>query len=247
MHLLYLDESGSHDSAHFILAGLAVAEADGGFIVEQFNRLQLKYLPSEVNPINFHAADIRGGRSAPWSSLSKDDRRAILDAGFDTLVTARCTLFAVTVQRAWLTGGQGEYDFAFESIMPRFDSFLRRIRVNTGEPAHGLVILAQSQYQQRLEILGRQILREGTRWGQLRHLVEAPLFAPIVQSRILQGADLVANAVFGRYEHGLALQFDKIAHKFDQAQGVVHGLAHFTRTHQDCMCPACFSRRAAGS
>ena len=38
--------------------------------------------------------------------------------------------------------------------------------------------------------------------------------------------------------------FDTIVSKFDQDQGILHGLAHKQTKNQNCMCPACLTRRS---
>ena len=42
----------------------------------------------------------------------------------------------------------------------------------------------------------------------------------------------------------LTQYLDRIAHKFDAEDGIVHGLAHKEIGNPHCMCIACISRRA---
>ena len=85
--------------------------------------------------------------------------------------------------------------------------------------------------------------REG--WGQTYNPADIPYFAPAKNTRLLQLADFVANAIYGRYEGGYTKQFDRIAPRIDQEQGRMYGLVHLARNRQDCYCPACVSRRVA--
>lgn len=83
----------------------------------------------------------------------------------------------------------------------------------------------------------------GTRWGDLRNMAEVPLFVDSRASRIVQLADLVAWAVWRRYEHQDTRYFDRVIPKFDSEANVTHGLVHYRPGNMDCSCPACLSRK----
>ena len=63
-----------------------------------------------------------------------------------------------------------------------------------------------------------------------------------VASRLIQIADLLAWAVWRRYEHNDARYFDLVVQRFDSEGGVMHGLVHRRVPTDDCDCPACLSR-----
>lgn len=143
--------------------------------------------------------------------------------------------------------GADEYDFAFESLLNRFDRFLRCKYKDEGEAQRGLIIIAESQYQRRIETLAKKIRQVGTRWGEAYNLCDIPLFTLAANSRLLQVADFCANAIYGKFESGYSRQFDRIAPKFFEFDGIVHGLAHYSRSFDTCMCPGCLTRRVAGA
>ena len=58
----------------------------------------------------------------------------------------------------------------------------------------------------------------------------------------IQIADLLAWAVWRRYEHGDTRYFDRVVSRFDAEGGVIHGLVHFKPPAEECLCPACLSR-----
>ena len=128
--------------------------------------------------------------------------------------------------------------------MSRFDRFLMRIYHERGDAQRGLIVVAESTYQKNLELQARRIAKEGHRWGETHNLADIPYFAPAKNTRLLQLADFVANAVFGRYESGHTENFDRIAPKFDQDDdGRIHGLVHIVCDRDSCYCPACVQRR----
>ena len=66
-------------------------------------------------------------------------------------------------------------------------------------------------------------------------MFDVPFFALAKNSRLLQIADLIANAVYGRYESGHAAMFDKMLPKFDNdGVGRIHGLLHLTSNRAAC-------------
>ena len=140
--------------------------------------------------------------------------------------------------------GDDPYEHGFEQIVNRFDRMLARINRERGEQNRGLVVLAGSSYQANLERLARAIWSGGHRWGRLSNMADIPYFAPAQNTRLLQCADFVANAIFSRYETGHTLHFDKLIPFFDQSEGQLHGLVHMSRSPWDCYCPACMARRA---
>ncbi|MBS0417309.1 MAG: DUF3800 domain-containing protein [Proteobacteria bacterium] len=64
----------------------------------------------------------------------------------------------------------------------------------------------------------------GHRWGTTKNYAEVPVFLDSRASRLIQLADLVAFALFRRYEQGDGIFFDSIRDCFDNEGGVVHGL-----------------------
>ena len=133
-------------------------------------------------------------------------------------------------------------EHAFEEICNRFNLLLKRIWDRDGEAQRGLVVMDESSYENTLQGLARRFRERGTRWGNLRNLAEVPMFVDSEASRIIQLADLLAWAVWRRYEQSDTRYFDPIVPRFDAAGGVIHGLVHFRSPSSECTCPACLSR-----
>ena len=129
-------------------------------------------------------------------------------------------------------------------MLSRFDQFLRRRYRERGDRVKGLIVIADSSYRERLEVVARQLALEGTRWHELRDIVDIPFFTLSKNSRMLQIADLIANTVYGRYESGHASQFDRMLPKFDQDDNNrMHGLVHLCASRNQCYLPCCLTRR----
>ena len=246
MYLLYLDESGLHASPYFVLAGLAVFETHTGPLSSEVDHLLNRYFqaPARVEPLR--ATAVRSGSKPPWDQLSQSSRWSLLDAAYEVIRNSSAVLFGVAIERAWLPTGEDEYLFAIESVARRFDGYLERRACAESVPQRGIIVAAESPFRQRIETLALRIQQEGTRWGDVGNLAEVPLFSSAANSRMLQLADLCANALHARYVTGHARHFDRIAAQFDATDGVVHGLWHASRDYQTCPCPGCLTRRIAG-
>ncbi|MEK7993286.1 MAG: DUF3800 domain-containing protein [Planctomycetota bacterium] len=250
MYILYLDESGAHQEAkHFILAGLAVFEREAHFLAQDVEAIQRRYFPDLAEPLEFHAAKLRapiGSIPVPFDGLSSDQRRQLIADIFGVIREHRDILFGVAIEKAWCR--EDPYERAFEEVTNRFDLFLQRYNsqvATTGrEEQRGLMVVAESSYRDRLQILGRRFRGGATRWRQVRTLADVPFFVPASNTRLLQLADFCANAIHGRYNGGYTRDFDIIAPKFDREGSRIHGLNHLCRD-TECQCPACLSRQYA--
>ena len=106
------------------------------------------------------------------------------------------------------------------------------------------MVFDHASYEKDLKFLMEQFHSYGTRFTSIYNIVEAPFCVDSASTRLLQVADFVSYAMYRRYETGDARYIDLINHRFDELDGVCHGLAHAT-SNSTCMCPACLSRRVA--
>lgn len=252
MYILYLDESGTaSEASYFVLAGLAVFEREIHWFSQELDLLQKQYFPSLREPVLFHATKlrVRSGEHTdpPWDSLTKETKQELKDKIYNIIRTRKGILFGCAIEKKLsVTRGEDFYERAFEDLVSRFDLFLSRLNHQLSsegkDEQRGLVVLAESSYEKTITLLGHRLHEQGTRWGLLHNVSDVPLFAPAKDTRLLQYADFCANAIYGRYNSKLTGDFDTIACKFDQENGVIHGLSHLT-LDPTCACLGCFSRR----
>jgi len=209
------------------------------------DKIQATYFPDLTEPLEFHARELHAPKeylTPPWDKLVPEQRRKIEREIYEVIARSHTRVFAIAMEKAFVTGDC--YERGFEEIVNRFDLMLQRILRDQGEPQRGLIVIAESSYRQNLELLARRIATQGHKWGETRSMADIPYFAPAKSTRLLQLADFVANAVFGRYENGYTRNFDQIATRFDQEEGRIHGLVHLAKERHACYCPACVQRRA---
>lgn len=95
--------------------------------------------------------------------------------------------------------GEQAIRLALEQVCKRFDTLLAR-KAKRGNVQRGLIVLAQSHYEQRAKTWVSQFRALGTQWGVLNNLSDLPFSVPARESRMLQLADYVAHALFLFYE-----------------------------------------------
>lgn len=260
MFILYVDESGDPLNANeenFVLAGIAVFERQTFWLSQQVDALEVEVFgappaPGEVSavarPVEFHASNIHSRRTPPWDALTADQSGNVLRRLARLIADSHdtCALFGVIIHRPSYPD-EDPVVFAFNELTRRFDLFLARLR-SQGDTERGLLVFDESRHESRLQTLLRSYTTgEGGPYGRLHNFADVPFFADSRASRLLQLADFIAWATFRRYERGVTNHFDTIVGRFDSENNRMHGLYHRTRAFVDCFCPACFSRRAAGS
>lgn len=167
MHIVYLDESGTHTEArYFVVAGLAVFERNTFFLARDLNDLQAKYFPQSTDLIEFHASSLHapeGRVPSPFDQLTTQQRKQLIADVYQIIIDSRATIFAVVMEKATILGDP--YERGFEEVVSRFDYMLARILRDRGEDQRGLIVIAESAYRENLELLANKIAIEGHRWG----------------------------------------------------------------------------------
>ena len=247
MYLLYLDESGDvtrSSEKHFVLAGIAVFERQVHWLQKGLDDLVATIGHPEPSSLELHGNAIWGGRKGSWwRKLPLEKRRAVITDGLksaQSLLPAQRRLFGVAVDKDALSL-EDPVEYAFLQIAQRFNLFLQRRR-HRREPQMGLIVMDDSSYETRLQSLASRFNTSNHQWGTMTNLADVPFFVDSKVTRGIQYADLVAYAMWRKYERGDSDFFDVIADWFDSEGGVVHGLHHYRNRDEPCDCPACLSR-----
>lgn len=242
MHLLYLDDSGSlknRGEKYFILAGVSLFERQAYWLQKSLDDLVDSLNRSGRSPIELHGNQIMAGRG-PWRGLLREERRNVIRQALETaqnLAPEQWRLFGVVVERRALVA-EDPVGYAFEQLCNRFDRFLTRL-YHQGYNQRGLIVLDKTSDEPRLQSLATEFRTVGHRWGITHNLVDVPLFVDSRATRFIQYADLVAYAIWRKFERGDDEFFNIIAPFFDREGGVVHGLHHYRSRDERCDCPAC--------
>lgn len=252
MYLLYLDDSGSIPNPteeYFVLGGICVPERSMNWLSSQLDDYAAKVNPTDPSQVEFHASEIFSGRTPPWNQYKKKDERieiikntlkSLKAANSDTVAFA-CAIHKKSYQNL------DPMKIAFEDLCSRFDMYINRIYHETNVSHKGLIIFDKSVYESSLQQLSMEFRQVGTRWREVRNIREVPFFVDSKASRLIQLADHVAYSVFRRYNAGDLTYFNCIESRFDNHQGIIHGLAHKQTYNPTCTCPACITRKGIQS
>lgn len=226
MYLLYLDDAGSVSNAadrHIVLAGIALFERQVHFLDGLLNGLANEVHPTCPTDIEFHASHMLNGKGV-WRSFPKAARRRCLAQGLAVAdrLKGKWALFGAVIEKAAVSPDD-PLEFAFEQLCSRFDRFLSRL-YKKNNVQRGLLILDKSTMETRLQWLAREFRANGHRWGQLKNLVDVPFFVDSRATRAIQYADMVAYALWRKYERGDSEFCSVIETAFDAEGGVRHGL-----------------------
>lgn len=229
MHLLYVDESGSiddPDQKHFVLAGVSVSERKTHWIEQDLHAIAARFNQADPHAIELHGSPMRGGRG-DWRGFPVQDRldalKDALRAGVLKCGPKHTRLFGVVIRKSALPGTD-PVQFAFEQLCSRFDLFLMRLHTKHKDTQRGLMLFDKSSTETRIQTLAREFKYTGHAWGRTRNYAEVPVFLDSRASRLIQLADLVAFAIYRKYEASDSTLFDVIADSFDREGNVVHGL-----------------------
>lgn len=253
MFLVYVDESGeiaNPTEKFFVLGAMAVYETQAYFLSQAFDKVQDKWFPSALDPIEFHASKIYNGDGEPWHSVKRSDRNQILTDLFHEIgrVTPKgLSLFGIALEKNAYSS-PNQLESAFQELCGHVDAFISASNLSSSNEGRDknriLMILDSSKYHGHLDkLLLAYRLRGGTKFGRVRCFADAPTFANSSTTRLLQAADLVSWAVYRRYERSDTFFLDKILSRFQEKDGKIHGLMHLANDWRNCSCQACISRK----
>ena len=267
MYLLFLDESGTHDSSPaFIVAGIAVHEEDVYYLQRSLEGILLRHLTPlglEHHKFELHATEIksperrrgvRGGRrgkKAPpvsiWTKVPAATRFAILQDVYDTLTSYvpqdpnyPVVLFGAVVDRRY----KDKSKRAYEQVINKFDEMLGRHYHERSVRERGMIVHDEHQVEPDLQAWSHHWRQVGSRVGRLHNIVHVPLFTDSRSSRLLQAGDFVAFALWRHYGVHDSDWLTQLLPHFDHVDGARHGLIHVHPTYQrgGCACPPCGER-----
>jgi len=235
MYLLYIDDSGleiDKKCRHCVLAGFAIRDDKTYWVQQAVDNIVEKQLG--ISDIELHGTDIRGGRKA-WRRFPKHLRDTLYKEILTYIASnypSQFILFGVVLDKSYYDNSKFSLsEELFTQITSRFDMFLKRRFIKSGQGVRGLAIFDKSTLEQQYQVLSHIFQKTGNRWGKtLANFSEVPLFLDSKMSRLIQLADLVAYSLFRKFEHDDNSLYTIIQSCFDRDtdSGEIHGL--YTRT-----------------
>lgn len=226
MNLLYADESGTVSDPkqiHFVLAGISVFERQCYWIDNQLDIIASQFNPADPGSVELHGSPMMNGRKF-WRQFPLPVRIKAIKDSLQTLADSHVgnKVFACVLRKSIILP-RDPVEFAFEQLASRFDYFLRKLH-NRGDTQRGIIIFDKSTYETTIQNLATDFRKIGHTWDILRNLAEVPLFIDSRASRLIQLADMVAYAIFRKYEQGDDQFYKIIENRIESEDGQLHGL-----------------------
>ena len=231
MYLLYVDESGSTSDPnqnYFVLSGNSVHEKKTYWVEREMNVIASKFDTSNPYNIELHGSPMRSGKKE-WRNFSFEERVQAIKDCLQIIADSKgqIRIFASVVER----GANLSDDIithSFTQISSRFDMYLQRLYAQ-GLTQRGIAVFDKSNTEKSIQNLARTFRDIGHTYGQIRNFAEVPLFLDSKASRLIQLADLVAYAIYRKYEKSDDTFFKIIERSFDFHNGQQHGLNIFNK------------------
>jgi hypothetical protein len=245
MRILYLDEAGGpnswHEQKNFVLGGVAVHDGQIYTLTKELNILQEKYFPDISVPIEFHARPIRQGKGPYFNEFNYDTRCEIIDEVYDIIVKSgfpNLIPFATVIDSTAVINSNQVCHDCFTDVCKNFNAYLYD-QFKKGFPSKGLLIIDRGRERQYRQHFG-ELKKSEAAEEYLPNIVDIPYFAACRETRMLQVADFISNAVFRYYEWDTTENFEKISPLFFQGSyhQPIKRLNHITKA-QNCQCRAC--------
>jgi hypothetical protein len=219
MYLLYVDDSGlptDKKCRHCVLGGYAIYESKTYFLQQEIDALIERHF-GRIN-IELHSNQMRTGKGE-WRNFSKAVRDAIMTDVLQCIAShypRDVILFGVVLDK----DKRQELplpEALFTQITSRFDMFLQRKFRQSNIHARGIAVFDKSTSEGQFQALSKVFQQTGNHWGNtLNNFSEVPLFLDSKMSRHIQLADIIAYALFRKFEHDDDRYFSIIEHCFDR-------------------------------
>lgn len=188
-------------------------------------------------------------KTAPYLHLTQLERQSAVRALADLVGGwSEARLLAEVIDKRFFYAQRGTQasmiDFAFTEFVQRFEYFLANRGKFLNAELMGMIVQDNNQtVERRLTDMMRRIHDRGTRWTNIPHIIETPLFVDSELTRMVQLADICAYATRRFFENQDRDLFDRIYSRFDRAGPAVVGVRHFA--DPACGCQVCRDHRPA--
>ena len=215
MHILFLDESGtppkpgqSHPR-RFVVGGLIIPEGVWHAVRDGLHGLKVRYgVRGELKWRFFAPAndDLKN----PLRQKTPIERNAIradiyrLISTHKGITTVACVVSAAAAYKLPATTCQADlYALAYKGVTERFQYYLQDLSKTTGRKEYGIIVCDQRGPADDRALRGEHqklVYSSGQNISNYKNLIETLFLSPSHLSIGIQLADMVAGAVWRRYE-----------------------------------------------
>ena len=173
-------------------------------------------------------------KTQDYVHLTRDERIELVQTLADIIgAWDDSRLFIEAQDKVHISQG-ARFDWAFEQVVARFDTFLKA----SGD-SNGLIVQDNNQtVETKLTEAMRRFHQDGTAWTKIGRVIETPLFVDSALTSMVQMADICAYATRRYFERGETDLFDRVAPRIDRRGGDLVGIRHYTGKYR-CRCQIC--------
>ncbi len=238
MQILFLDESGaviSEDKKHskyFTIGGVIIPEDYWHDIHKKLKEIKKQYkINSEIKWRFFspHNKDEDNGLkhlSFEEKNKVRDKLYEIISAYKSVKIISILTEIKKAYKLPYINNKDDLYWYSYKQVIERFQYHLQDLSRETGTAFNGLVIIDNrlSCDDNRLRNLHHNLLvSEKSNYSHFDNLIEGLFIAPSHLSIGIQLADIVAGAIYRKYEKADNTFFDKIKTSIRNKNGTIEG------------------------
>lgn len=229
MQILFVDESGTPPSSvkagqrYFVLGGVIIPEGVWHRVAAELDGIRRRYRIDGEIKWRFFAPGNKDGDNS-LAHLSPTERDTVRTEIFGILTARKAIkLLAVvtSVEAAFdllsVNNADELYQLSYKPITERFQYFLQDMERDTGQSVNGIIVCDHRgpKDDKRLQELHQKLLHaDGAYASAYKNLIEGLFIAPSHWSVGIQLADLVAGAVYRKFERGDPRFFDVIKDSF---------------------------------
>ncbi len=236
MHLFFVDESGSatpqdkYHSKNFVIGGVIIPEKHWHEIDKKLQDIKQEYqITSEIKWRYFapHNKDNENG----MKHLTFEQRNEVRLKLYDIITSyksAKIISAIIDIDEAYkqkvVSNKDDLYCLGYYKVLDCFQEYLEDLSKNTGEKFNGMIIIDNriSCEDNRLRNYHYMVLNIDKKLNLVNnHLIEGLFIAPSHLSTGIQFADLIAGAIFRKYEKDDCTYYNKIENSIISPNGII--------------------------
>ena len=238
MHLLFLDESGTivpvnkQHSKYFVIGGVIIPERHWHELYSKLKEVKKQYnIQSEIK-WRYFAPNNKQNENG-LKHLSFEQKNEVRNKLYDIIASYKSVKIIASVtdiERAYelpyVNTKDDLYWYGYKPLLERFQYYLQDTTREAGVDINGLVIIDNrlSCDDDRLRNLHHKVMiTDKGNYSSFNNLIEGLFIAPSHLSVGVQFADIVAGAIFRKYEKNDSQFYDRISTSIRNKDGKIEG------------------------
>ncbi len=246
MHLFFLDESGTvipknkKHTKYFIIGGVIIPEIHWYEIYKKLRDIKKQYkINSEIKWRYFSPNNQE--QENGMKHLSFDVRNEVREKLYNVITSYKSIKVISTItdieeayKLPYINNQDDLYWYSYKQTLERFQYYLQDLSRESGAEFNGLIIIDNrlSCDDDKLRNLHYKVMiTDKENYSQFNNLIEGLFIAPSHLSVGIQFADLVAGAIFRKYEKNDSKYYDKIKKSIRNKNGNIlgYGIVEFPK------------------